>query len=137
MPGQSEPPGPPGISLRRPQRPMTRILTCALFLVVFAGLGRPPAAAETPAEHAEHHAGRKVVKRVLPVYPELARSLEIRGAVKLLVTVAPNGSVKSARPLGGNPAFVEAAMGVIDKWKFVSASEQTTEMVEIKFVPTQ
>lgn len=86
---------------------------------------------------AEHHPTRKVLKKVLPAYPELARQLEIRGAVKLVVTVEPNGKVRSARALGGNPAFVEAAMRVIDKWKFEPTAEQTTETVEIKFEPTE
>ncbi len=96
--------------------------------------GASLAGADLPAEH---HPTRKVLKKVLPAYPDLARQLEIKGAVKLVVTVEPNGKVRSARALGGNPAFVDAAMRVIDRWKFEPTSEPSTETVEIKFEPTE
>jgi len=106
-----------------------------LLLLLLTGLcGAPLAGADVPAEH---HPSRKVVKKVLPSYPELARQLNIKGAVKLVVIVEPNGKVKSARALGGNPAFVDAAMRVIDKWKFEPAAEPSTETVQIQFEPTE
>ena len=114
---------------------MTRNLACVLLIFLLTGIcGTPLAGADVPAEH---HPTRKVLKKVLPAYPDLARQLNIKGAVKLLVMVEPNGKVKSARAVGGNPAFVEAAMRVIDKWKFEPAAEQTTETIEIKFEPTE
>jgi outer membrane biosynthesis protein TonB len=39
--------------------------------------------------------------------------------------------------LGGNPAFVDAAMRVIEKWKFEPAAEPSTETVQIQFEPTE
>jgi len=112
---------------------MTRKLTAVLVLFLLTVMcGALLAGADVPAEH---HAVRKVVKKVLPAYPELARQLDIRGAVKLLVTVDASGKVKSAKAVGGNPTFVEAAMDVINQWKFEPAGEQTTETVEIKFKP--
>ena len=77
------------------------------------------------------------MKKVLPIYPELARRFNMKGVVKLLVTVAPDGNVRSARPLGGSPAFVSAAMDVINKWKFEPETQQTTQTVEIRFEPFQ
>ena len=114
---------------------MTRKLSCVLLLLLLTGIcGAPLAGANLPAEH---HPTRKVLKKVLPSYPELARQLNIKGAVKLVVIVEANGKVKSARPVGGNPAFVDAAMRVIDKWKFEPAADPTTETVEIQFEPTE
>jgi TonB family protein len=114
---------------------MTRKPACVLLLFLLAIIcAAPLAGANVPAEH---HAGRKVLKKVLPAYPELARQLEIKGTVKLVVIVEPNGKVKSARALGGNPAFVEAAMRVIDKWKFEPTAEPSTETVEIQFEPAE
>jgi TonB family protein len=114
---------------------MTRKLVCLLLFFLLTSIcGTPLAGADVPAEH---HANRKVLKKVLPTYPELARQLNIKGAVKLVVIVESNGKVKSARAVGGNPAFVEAAMRVIDKWKFEPAAEPSTETVEIKFEPTE
>jgi TonB family protein len=78
---------------------------------------------------------RKVVQRVLPVYPELARSANISGTVKLLVMVAPNGAVKSVQPMGGNPLLIKAAQDAVTNWKFAPASEETREPVELHFAP--
>jgi len=114
---------------------MTRKIAFLLLVLLLTGVcGAPLAGADVPAEH---HPSRKVVKKVLPSYPELARQLNIKGAVKLVVIVEPNGKVKSARALGGNPAFVDAAMRVIDKWKFEPAAEPSTETVQIQFEPTE
>ena len=112
---------------------MTRTLVSVLLLLLLTGIsGSSVAGTDVPAEH---HSDRKIVKKVLPEYPPLARQLKIKGIVKLLVTVEPSGKVKSARALGGNPAFVDAAMDVIGKWKFEPAPQQTLETVEIKFEP--
>lgn len=116
-----------------PEMLMTRKLALVLLLFLLAGVSCTRlAAADVPADH---HAGRKVVKRVLPEYPEVARAAKIQGAVKLLVAVEPSGKVKSAKAVGGNPAFVQAALAVINKWKFEPAAQPSMETVEIKFEP--
>lgn len=112
---------------------MTRTLVSVLLFLLLTGIyGSSLAGTDAPADH---HSNRKIVKKVLPEYPELARQLKIKGIVKLLVTVEPSGKVKSAKALGGNPTFVDAAMNVIEKWKFEPAPQQTLEPVEIKFEP--
>jgi periplasmic protein TonB len=84
---------------------------------------------------AEGHAGRRAIERIAPVYPELARHAHIRGVVKLEVVVRPNGSVKSANALGGSPALIQSAIDAVRKWKFESAPEETTEIVQLMFEP--
>lgn len=112
---------------------MTRTLVSVLLFLLLTGIyGSSLAGTDAPAEH---HSNRKIIKKVLPEYPQLARQLKIKGMVKLLVTVEPSGKVKSAKALGGSPAFVDAAMNVIDKWKFEPAPQPTVEPVEIKFEP--
>ena len=78
---------------------------------------------------------RKVKSKVAPTYPDIARRMSIAGTVKLAVVVAPNGSVKEARIVGGHPVLVNAAMDAIKKWKFEPASEETAGTVEFKFSP--
>jgi len=75
------------------------------------------------------------VYKVAPVYPDLARRLQMSGVVKLTATVAPDGSVKSTRPLGGHPLFVKAAQDAVTNWKFAPAPEETRELVELHFKP--
>jgi TonB family protein len=78
---------------------------------------------------------RKVKNKVSPVYPEIARRMNITGTVKVMVIVAPNGTLKSSKAVGGHPVLVNAAMDAIKKWKFESATEESSGIVEFKFRP--
>ena len=78
---------------------------------------------------------RKAKTKVAPVYPELARRMSITGTVKLSVVVAPNGTVKSSKLVGGHPLLVNAAVDAIKKWKFEPGAEESTGIVEFKFQP--
>ena len=74
------------------------------------------------------------VKRVDPIYPELARRMKIQGVVKIAVTVAPNGAVKGTKVLGGHPLLVEASLEAVKKWHYAPGPEETTETAVISFV---
>jgi TonB family protein len=76
---------------------------------------------------------RKIVARVSPAYPELAKRLGITGVVRMEVLVRPDGIVKSCKALGGHPVLVDAASVAVQKWKFEPATEETTETVVITF----
>jgi TonB family protein len=78
---------------------------------------------------------RKVKTKVAPVYPDIARRMNIVGTVKVMVVVSPNGSLKSSKAVGGHPLLVNAAMDAIKKWKFESATEESSGIIEFKFHP--
>jgi TonB family protein len=78
---------------------------------------------------------RKVMSRVPPQYPSLARSMNIRGNVKVAAVVVPNGTVKSVEVKGGHPILAQAAEDAIRRWKWEPLSHATTELIEIKFDP--
>ena len=86
------------------------------------------------AQNAESgNSERKVITRVAPVYPELAKRMPIHGVVRVEAIVRPNGAVKSTRVLGGNPVLVDAAQEAIAKWKFEPAQSETTQVVQLTF----
>ena len=85
---------------------------------------------------AQEEIARKIKTKVAPVYPELARRMSISGVVKVQVVVAPNGSVKNAKIVGGHPVLANSAVDAVKKWRFEPASEETTGVVEFKFDPT-
>jgi len=62
--------------------------------------------------------------------------MNISGVVKVQVTVAANGSVKTTKLVGGHPLLATAALDAIRKWRFETASEETTGIVEFKFDPS-
>lgn len=76
---------------------------------------------------------RKIVSKVIPVYPELARKMNMEGVVKLQVTVAPNGSAKSIEVVGGNPVLVKAAEDAAYKFRWSPGTQESKELVEIRF----
>src|SRR6202140_1492383 len=80
---------------------------------------------------------RKTKTKVAPVYPELARRMNISGVVKVQITVAANGSVKNTKLVGGHPVLANAALDAGKKWRFETASQETTGMVEFPFDPTE
>jgi TonB family protein len=87
-------------------------------------------------EHAKtDELSRKAKTKVAPTYPAFARHMNIVGTVRLAVTVAPNGTVKSSKPLGGHPVLVNAAMEAVKQWKFEPAPTESSGVVEFKFQP--
>jgi TonB family protein len=76
---------------------------------------------------------RKIKTRSNPVMPELARRMNISGRVKIEVVVAPDGHVKSSRPIGGHPILVQSCLDAVKDWKFETAPEETTQIIEFDF----
>jgi len=76
---------------------------------------------------------RKIVARVTPVYPELAKKMHIHGIVRVEATIRPNGQVKSTRVLGGNPVLVDSASQAVGRFKFEAAQGETTQVVLLTF----
>lgn len=77
---------------------------------------------------------RKIKNKVAPVYPELARRMNVSGKVKIEVVITPDGRVKSTRVVGGHPLLVQPCQDAIKEWKFMPAPEETMEVVEFNFV---
>src|SRR5215470_6833285 len=78
---------------------------------------------------------RKVVAKVVPSYPEIARSMNLSGTVKLEALVLANGTVKSIEIKGGNPLLAQSAQRAIQDWKWEKTDRDTTEQVEFRFHP--
>jgi TonB family protein len=84
---------------------------------------------------AEADAARKVISRITPGYPELAKRMHLQGSVKVEAVVRPNGVVKSTRVLGGHPVLANAATDAVNKWRFEPGPSETTEVIELTFIP--
>jgi TonB family protein len=76
---------------------------------------------------------RRAKTRVEPEYPDLARKMNLTGTVKVEVVVAPNGTVKEAKVVGGHPVLAGAALDAVRKWRFEPAPVESTGVVEFKF----
>ncbi len=110
-----------------------RITICRLLMgmapvLVLTGLFPGPAAA-----FAED--SRKIRSSSPPEYPELAKRLNLRGIARVEATIAPDGTVKSVRELGGNPVLVDALMKAVKKWKYEPADKTSVLEVKVDFAP--
>src|SRR5205085_12040976 len=91
----------------------------------------PPVVAQTVVQTTEKE--RKIKSKVAPLYPELAKRMNVSGTVKIQIVVAPNGTVKSTKIVGGHPLLVDSALDAVKRWKYESASAESTQLVEFKF----
>ena len=108
----------------------TRYFLLVLLLACILGI-----AGITRSQDSSNPAGRKVVRRTMPVYPAMAKKMNLSGTVKIFAVVAPDGSVKTTQPMGGSPLLIQAAQEAISTWKFAPASSESKELIELHFNP--
>jgi len=60
----------------------------------------------------------KLVNRVQPIYPPLARQTRISGTVRLHAIIAKNGSVEQLTVESGHPLLVQAALDAVKQWRY-------------------
>jgi TonB family protein len=78
---------------------------------------------------------RKSIIRPIPVYPEVAKRLNLEGTVRIEAVVGPDGQIKGTKVIGGHPVLVESALRALRDWKYEKASSETTVQLEFKFHP--
>lgn len=96
--------------------------------VLASGLVLSSASAQNDTE-----AGRKTKTKVSPIYPEIAKRMNVSGKVKIEVIITPDGRVRSTRVVGGHPLLVQACQDAVKEWKFFPAPEETTQVIEFDF----
>lgn len=60
----------------------------------------------------------RILHRVLPVYPPLARQARVSGAVQLLGVVGRDGRVAQLQVISGHPLLVRAALDAVQQWTY-------------------
>ena len=113
---------------------MSRRIAMTVLAVVTLAVSLGPSYARAQNTQSEEIV-RRAKNKVQPVYPELAHKMNISGTVKIEVVVAPNGTVKQARIVGGHPVLATAALDAAKKWKFEPASTDSTGIIDFKFEP--
>lgn len=108
-------------------------------VVLLAVLALAPVAGSVGAGAQQTQGSEELTRRAKskpqPTYPELARKMNITGIVKVEVVVAPNGTVKEARVVGGHPVLAGAALDAAKRWRFEVTAVQSTGIIEFKFEP--
>jgi len=60
----------------------------------------------------------KLVKRVMPVYPPLARQARISGIVRLEGIISRSGQVINLQVVSGHPLLIPAAVEAVRQWMY-------------------
>ena len=76
---------------------------------------------------------RKVVRHEEPQYPEIAKKMNLRGAVKLKIWISPDGTVRRLEYVGGHPILAESALKAVKNWHYEAASKESNTIVILKF----
>ncbi len=78
---------------------------------------------------------RKVKSLGRPLYPDLAKKLNLAGVVKVEVIIGADGKVKKTRIVGGHPVLAPEAERAAMQSEFEPGPRETTEVIEFKFAP--
>jgi len=81
----------------------------------------PAVAAAGPIIHDFSATAPGILRRVDPVYPDLARRAHIQGTVVLMMVVDEFGVPMQVRVLDGHPALQDAALQAARQWRFEPA----------------
>ena len=65
-----------------------------------------------------HMSEGDLLRKILPVYPPLARSARIQGSVVLQAVISRQGIIENLRMLAGHPMLVPAAIEAVRQWRY-------------------
>jgi len=101
-------------------------------------LAAPPAPAPRRREVSQSQAIRvggqvleaRLIRRVLPEYPPMARNMRISGKVHLMCVVGTDGTVRDLRLVDGHPLLAQAALNAVRQWVY-TPTKLNGEPVEV------
>ena len=81
----------------------------------------------------------KMIKRVVPIYPALAKQARVSGSVRLEGIIAKDGTIQQLRVISGHAWLVKAAIEAVKQWVYSPTllNGQTVEVIapiEVNFV---
>ena len=100
---------------------------------VIGGVGgapAPPKPTQTRIRQGGNVTAAKLMNKVQPQYPPLARQTRISGTVRLHAIIGKNGGVEQLEVMSGHPLLVQAALDAVRQWKY-QATTLNGEPVEV------
>ena len=94
----------------------------------------PPPAAAAASATPDEPAAPRLLSRVEPEYPKLAKQVGAHGQVEMMATVGTDGSVTAVRVLRGHPLLARAAMNAVKQWRYSPPAAPVDTKVILNFV---
>jgi periplasmic protein TonB len=60
----------------------------------------------------------KLIRKVIPDYPPLAKAARISGVVHLIGTIGKDGTIRNLQLVGGHPILARAALEAVEQWVY-------------------
>ncbi len=60
----------------------------------------------------------RLINKVEPVYPPLARNARVQGQVVLTAIISRDGTIQDLRVLSGHPLLIQAALDAVRQWRY-------------------
>jgi protein TonB len=78
----------------------------------------PPQPKAPKVVHLSQIDSSKLVSRIEPTYPVLARQIGRSGKVELHAIIGEDGTIQSLEAVGGDPMFFASAMQAVKQWRY-------------------
>lgn len=59
-----------------------------------------------------------LIHRVEPIYPSLARTARVQGAVVIAAVIGKDGMVERLQVVSGHPLLIQAAIDAVRQWRY-------------------
>ena len=60
----------------------------------------------------------KIIRRIIPAYPALAKQVRVQGSVRLLGVISRDGTIEQLQVISGHPLLVKAAVDAVKQWLY-------------------
>jgi protein TonB len=81
----------------------------------------PPPPAPAPPKRIRVSTGvqeAKLSRRIIPVYPPIAKQARIQGTVQLEAIIAQDGSIQNLKVVSGHPLLAQSALNAVSQWRY-------------------
>jgi protein TonB len=89
---------------------------------VIGGMGTAPAPPKPrptgPVRVGGNVQAARIINRINPVYPPLARQTRISGTVRLHAIIGKDGTIQSLEVMSGHPLLQQAALDAVRQWRY-------------------
>ena len=113
------------IGIATPDTMLDRLIASVAAIAIPHPVERPPESAPAPLPAAPIRVRQGgvvkeavVVRRVEPVYPDLARRARISGEVQLEGVIGTDGRIRELKVLSGHPLLTKAALDAVSQWLY-------------------
>ena len=77
-----------------------------------------PAPLNTKPLRLSHLEEGRLLQKIQPIYPPIAKQLRIQGDVQLTALIARDGSIEGLKVISGHPMLIPAALQAVSQWRY-------------------